>query len=215
MVETTLLDNSDMDISISELIEQFSILKVNDLMPPKLRSANRDGDDLYEMETSGSNKDNGIPARNAGSMGEVAEAYETPVGDISTQEDEFVSDESNPPDQTRLPPNQVGRNDYFPDQENNERREDGRETPIRKGMVVEMMEEIKLETRLANETNRMELKQQLHHIEEKLRRDRAELEVERMEREKNNQRLHEELDTLRTAHIKGQRSLEAGLMSVE
>ena len=205
-----------LDDCISDLIESFEAWTIDSSMPPKLRSANKGEEDVSEMDIGESSRTGGnIPARSTESLGEVIEAYETPVGDDSTQ-DEYISDEPNPPVTERI----------LTDRQDSDDQSDQLSDPLiagdqevrmedHKKMIHEMIEELRLENRLANETNRVEFQQQIHFMEDRMRRDRAELEVERAERELSTKRIQDELDSLRCDQSKGQKSLETGLMSVE
>ena len=81
--------------------------------------------------------------------------------------------------------------------------------------VINMVEEAMLENRLAMEENKAMLENNVASIEDKLRKDRAMMEVERSERDRANSAMMEDLRDLREEQKRGQRQTEAGLLSIE
>ena len=78
-----------------------------------------------------------------------------------------------------------------------------------------MVEETRLENRLAMEENKAVLDNNVAYIEDELRKDRAMAEVERLERDRANTALMDDLRDLREEKRRGQRQTEAGLLSIE
>ena len=81
--------------------------------------------------------------------------------------------------------------------------------------LEDMVEEVRLENRLANEENKEIMKNGLKTLGEQIHKERMYFETDRAERLSATKRLREELDALAEEQIKGRRTLEAGLQSVE
>ena len=81
--------------------------------------------------------------------------------------------------------------------------------------LEDMVEEVRLENRLANEENKEIMRNGLRTLGEQIHKERVYFEADRAERLSATKRLREELDALAEEQIKGRRTLEAGLQSVE
>ena len=81
--------------------------------------------------------------------------------------------------------------------------------------LEDMVEEVRLENRLANEENKEIMKNGLKTLGEQIHKERMYFETDRAERLSATKRLREELDALAEEQVRGRRTLEAGLQSVE
>ena len=81
--------------------------------------------------------------------------------------------------------------------------------------LEDMVKEVRLENRLANEENKEIMKNGLKTWGEQIHKERMYFETDCAERLSATKRLRQDLDALAEEQIKGRRTLEAGLQSVE
>ena len=135
------------------------------------------------------------PPENFGQMGSGPAVNERPLGGDPPMDDANTASDNSilTPEESDLPSRRLGSGPttYYDSEEVEGERQ--RTMEILRRDVINMVEEARLENRLAMEENKAMLENNVASIEDKLGKDRAMAEVERSERDRTNTAMMEDL----------------------